>query len=75
MTDRGAVLLTRSEIAALARAELGEALTGAKPGRLDGDEIIVFDSTGAAFQDLAAAAMIFERAKSAGMGEWIDLQQ
>ncbi len=55
------------------RAELGEILTGAKPGRLSDDEIIIFDSTGAAFQDLAAAAMIVERARSAGIGAHVSL--
>jgi ornithine cyclodeaminase/alanine dehydrogenase-like protein (mu-crystallin family) len=57
------------------RGELGDVLVGVRPGRLNDDEVIIFDSTGAAFQDLTAAAMIFERAKSAGMDEWIDLQR
>jgi len=45
------------------RADLGEILTGASPGRTSDDEIVIFDSTGAAFQDLAAAAMIVARAR------------
>jgi ornithine cyclodeaminase/alanine dehydrogenase-like protein (mu-crystallin family) len=57
------------------RAELGEVVTGAKPGRLSQAETVVFDSTGAAFEDLAVAAMLFERAKAEGIGAWIDLQQ
>jgi ornithine cyclodeaminase/alanine dehydrogenase-like protein (mu-crystallin family) len=55
------------------RAELGEVVTGAKPGRISEEETIVFDSTGAAFEDLAAA-MLFEQAKAEGLGAWIDLQ-
>ncbi len=44
------------------RAELGEVAAGLKPGRLSDDEILLFDSTGTALQDVAAAAMIYERA-------------
>jgi len=43
-------------------AELGEIVSGKKPGRESDDEIIVFDSTGTAFQDVAAAAVVYERA-------------
>ena len=39
------------------RAELSEIVTGAKPGRLSGQEIVVFDSTGLAVQDAAAASI------------------
>jgi ornithine cyclodeaminase/alanine dehydrogenase-like protein (mu-crystallin family) len=45
------------------RAELGEIAAGMKPGRASADEIIVFDSTGTALQDVAAAAIIYERAQ------------
>jgi alanine dehydrogenase len=44
------------------RAELGEVVAGRKRGRLHEDEIIVFDSTGTALQDVAAAAAVYERA-------------
>jgi ornithine cyclodeaminase/alanine dehydrogenase-like protein (mu-crystallin family) len=55
------------------RAELGEILAGSKAGRKRDDEIVIFDSTGAAFQDLAAAAMIVERAASTGARARINL--
>lgn len=42
-------------------AELGEVLVGARRGRKSPDEIIIFDSTGTGFQDVAAAAAIYER--------------
>lgn len=70
---------TRAAIAAgvltrdMIRSELGEILSGDKPGRQSEDEIIIFDSTGAAFQDLAAAAMIVARALSAGIGARVSL--
>jgi len=43
-------------------AELGEIVAGRKPGRTSHREIIVFDSTGTALQDVAAAAVVYERA-------------
>ena len=47
-------------------AELGEVVAGIKPGRTNNDEIIVFDSTGMALQDVVAAAIVYERALEAG---------
>ena len=43
------------------------------PGRLSPDEIIVFDSTGTALQDVAAAALVYERARASGAGLMVDL--
>ncbi len=43
-------------------AELGEIVAGKKPGRESEDEIIIFDSTGMALQDVAAAAALYEKA-------------
>lgn len=42
--------------------ELGAILAGAAPGRSREDELFVFDSTGTALQDVAAASAIYERA-------------
>jgi alanine dehydrogenase len=56
-----------------AHAELGEVIAGKKAGRASDDEIIIFDSTGTALQDVAAAAIVYERAMSAGMGILLDL--
>jgi alanine dehydrogenase len=44
------------------RGELGDVITGHAPRRVRDDEIIVFDSTGTALQDVAAAAVVYERA-------------
>ncbi len=46
-------------------AQLGEVVTGRKPGRVDDAEITLFDSTGVAIQDVAAAAWAYERAIAA----------
>jgi alanine dehydrogenase len=42
--------------------ELGEIVTGEKPGRTAEDGVTVFDSTGLAIQDVAAAHVVYERA-------------
>jgi len=47
-------------------AELAALVGGAGPGRTSADEITLFDSTGTGLQDVAAAAMIYERAAAAG---------
>jgi alanine dehydrogenase len=49
-------------------AELGEVVAGQKSGRESDDDVIVFDSTGMALQDVAAAALVYERAVAAGRG-------
>jgi alanine dehydrogenase len=54
-------------------AELGEIVAGHKPGRTSEDEIIVFDATGTALQDAAAAAAVYEKAEQAGIGRTINL--
>lgn len=54
-------------------AELGEIVAGGKPGRRSAEEIIVFDSTGMALQDVAAASVVYRRALAAGRGIAVDL--
>ena len=53
-------------------AQLGEIVAGVKPGRTSADETIVFDSTGTALQDVAAAALVYEKALREGRGTWLD---
>jgi alanine dehydrogenase len=55
------------------RATLDEVLAGAKPGRVSEDEIIIFDSTGIAIEDVAAASIVFERALADGTGLVVQL--
>jgi ornithine cyclodeaminase/alanine dehydrogenase-like protein (mu-crystallin family) len=50
------------------RAELADVVSGRRAGRRSTDEIVVFDSTGTALQDVAAAALVYERAVSNGAG-------
>jgi ornithine cyclodeaminase/alanine dehydrogenase-like protein (mu-crystallin family) len=49
-----------------AHAELGEIVAGLKPARTTGEETIVFDSSGTALQDVAAAAAVYSRAVERG---------
>jgi len=60
--DAGA--MTRADVV----AELGEIVAGAERPGFSSDDIIIFDSTGSAIQDVAAAGIIYERAKSRNIG-------
>lgn len=53
-------------------AELGEIISGKKPGRTSDEEIFIFDSTGTALQDVAAAAIVYEKAVRKKMGIKVD---
>ena len=57
-------LMTRADV----HAELGAVVAGLAPGRESDDEIIVFDSTGTALQDVAAAAIVYRKAQASGAG-------
>jgi alanine dehydrogenase len=57
------------------RAELADVVSGKRAGRTAPDEIVVFDSTGTALQDVAAAALAYERAQSSGVGLTVRLGQ
>ena len=54
-------------------AELGEVVVGERSGREGGDGVTVFDSTGLAIQDVAAAHVVYERASEEGLGELFEL--
>jgi ornithine cyclodeaminase len=54
------------------RAELGEILTGAHPGRTSEDELTVFKSLGLAVEDLAAAEYVVRRAGETGTGTTVE---
>ena len=54
-------------------AELGEVITGRKPGRQNDREITLFKSVGMAIEDIATASFVYEAAVAAGVGTRIDL--
>ncbi|MCD0450015.1 ornithine cyclodeaminase family protein [Actinocorallia sp. API 0066] len=55
--------------------ELGEVLTGARPGRTDRKQITLFNSLGVGLQDLAAARLLIDAARARGIGTEIDLAE
>ena len=57
-------LMARGDV----HAQLGDVVAGAKRGRAHDGEIIVFDSTGTALQDVAAAAAVYRRALAQRQG-------
>jgi alanine dehydrogenase len=57
-------LITREQV----HAELADVVVGRRPGRTRADEITIFDSSGTALQDVAAAVVVYEKARAAGRG-------
>ncbi len=49
-------------------AELGAIVAGTERPVFSADDVIIFDSTGSAIQDVAAAGIIYERARSSDIG-------
>jgi ornithine cyclodeaminase/alanine dehydrogenase-like protein (mu-crystallin family) len=64
--------LAAIEQGAVIRAELGELLTGSAEGRKSEDEITLFKSLGLAVEDLAAGVFLYETARGAGRGTWVE---
>lgn len=54
-------------------AELGDLVIGRKAGRTAPDEITILDTTGTGVQDVATAALVYERALQRGAGYRCDL--
>jgi alanine dehydrogenase len=56
-------------------AELGELVTGAKPGRRSKSDITLYKSVGVAVQDAAAAALVLAAARERSVGREIELEE
>ena len=56
-------------------AELGAVVAGRVDANIAADDVVVFDSTGIAIQDAAAAGVIYERSSAAGIGMAVALNQ
>jgi ornithine cyclodeaminase/alanine dehydrogenase-like protein (mu-crystallin family) len=54
-------------------AEIGELISGAKPGRTSAGQITLYKSVGVAVQDAVAAHLVLEAAKKRGVGQEIEL--
>jgi alanine dehydrogenase len=53
--------------------ELGEVLSGARPGRTDAEQLTVYKSVGVAVMDAAAAALVLRAAAERGAGVEVEL--
>ena len=56
-------------------AELGELVSGVKPGRRSEQEITLYKSVGVAVQDAAAAALVLKAARERSIGKEIELEE
>jgi alanine dehydrogenase len=56
-------------------SELGPVIAGKVPGRTNRDEITIFDATGTALQDVAAAVQVYKKALAAGIGIRVNLAE
>jgi alanine dehydrogenase len=54
-------------------AEIGEVLSGARPGRTDAEQITLYKSVGVAVMDAAAAALVLRAAQERGLGVEVEL--
>ncbi len=54
-------------------ADLGELVTGRKPGRETPAERTMTANLGLAIDDMAVAPLLYERARAKGIGTWLDL--
>ncbi len=54
-------------------AEIGEIVSGVKPGRTSDEQVTLFKSVGNAVQDVSVAARVFEEAKKKGLGLVVDM--
>jgi ornithine cyclodeaminase/alanine dehydrogenase len=61
-------LMTTAEV----HGELGDLVAGRIPGRTSDREITLFDATGSAIQDTAAAVMVYRKALAGGLGLVVD---
>ena len=53
--------------------ELGEVLSGTRPGRESDDQITVYKSAGHAVEDATAARLVYDAARAQGAGSAVDL--
>jgi alanine dehydrogenase len=55
------------------KAELGEVVAGRVPGRESASQVTIFKSLGMAVEDVAAAHLVYERARREGLGKELTL--
>jgi alanine dehydrogenase len=65
----GRGLMRRDQV----HGELSDLVAGRRPGRTRADEITLFDSSGVALEDVAAAIVVYEKARASGRGTEVKL--
>jgi ornithine cyclodeaminase/alanine dehydrogenase len=75
MAEAGDLIIPMKEgkIADSLFAEIGEVITGSRPGRVSSEEITLFKSVGVGIQDCAIASLAYRKAREAGIGTEITL--
>ena len=53
--------------------EIGEVISGTRPGRTAPDQLTVYKSTGHAVEDAAAVRLVYQRALAEGAGTRVPL--
>ena len=53
--------------------EVGSVMTGSLEGRVNDEEITLFETIGISVEDIAAALLIFEKAKAQNLGVWVEI--
>lgn len=54
-------------------AEIGELISGAKPGRTSAEQVTLYKSVGVAVQDAVAAHLVLEAAEEQGVGQMFEI--
>jgi ornithine cyclodeaminase len=54
-------------------AEIGELISGAKPGRTSAEQITLYKSVGVAVQDAVAARLVLDAAEKQGVGREVEV--
>jgi alanine dehydrogenase len=65
----GPGLMRRDQV----HGELSDLVSGRRAGRTRADEITIFDSSGVALEDVAAAIVVYEKARATGRGTEVNL--
>jgi len=60
--------LEKGRLSEYGMIELGELLTGMRPGRRGDADVTLFESQGMAIQDLVLAHRVLDQARAAGLG-------
>lgn len=55
------------------RTELGQVITGIRPGRESPEQVTLYNSVGLGLQDVATARLLIDQAAELGLGTRVDL--